>query len=385
MPALIVDKRDELAGQPGLHAICLGFSDYPHLLGGAEEKEWNLGMRQLTATAQTAADVATWLKDQTGLAAPLKTLRVLLSPTPAEQAAGRLGDFELAERKPVDDALLAWQADCSVSPEDTTLFFFAGHGVEQTPTSPLVLLREFGGDGGNPLRHAFDLQNLHQGLAPSDDRPDVARTQLWFVDSCRDAPADLTSQYNSGAGELFPLRLARLDNRCAPIFYAALPGAAAYSIIGESSIFGRALLQCLDGRAGRKASTQDGSWVVTVGSLISSIQKVATEIALESGGQQEVFTGGLTPRLETVLRRLDGIPEAQVKLTLTPPAAQAALAVSRLDDGAPVSLPRPLDPNPYSSQWRAGFYQFALQTPDAQGAPQIHAVEPPIFEWQDQA
>lgn len=31
---LIFDKRNELQGQPGLHALIAGVSSYPHLLGG---------------------------------------------------------------------------------------------------------------------------------------------------------------------------------------------------------------------------------------------------------------------------------------------------------------------------------------------------------------
>src|SRR3954463_11600941 len=82
-PSLIHD--DNQRDRPGLHALLVGVSRYPHLAGGEEPAAETFGLGQLSSPATTVKLLAERLlahKDR--LTPKLKTLRVLVSPSPSE-------------------------------------------------------------------------------------------------------------------------------------------------------------------------------------------------------------------------------------------------------------------------------------------------------------
>src|SRR4051794_12235067 len=72
---------------PGLHALLIGVSKYPHLRGGDDEAEETYGLGQLVSPARTVRDLADLLlRDRASLSPPLKTCRLLVSPSTSEGA-----------------------------------------------------------------------------------------------------------------------------------------------------------------------------------------------------------------------------------------------------------------------------------------------------------
>lgn len=175
---LVVDKRMELAGRPGLHAFIVGVSAYPNLPADPEEPAIDK-MRQLSCSALSAHRVSRWLLTRRHPIAPLATCRLLLLPSPveidAEKALENLGgrptlaEFELAAA--------AWRNDASTDPKNMTFFYFAGHGLQQSLNSPpLLLLEEFGGNPHRKLGATVNSDNLIGGMAPLGPFHDIART-----------------------------------------------------------------------------------------------------------------------------------------------------------------------------------------------------------------
>ena len=73
--------------------------------------------------------------------------------------------------------------DVSEHREGLAWFYFAGHGLELTSTEQAMVLADFGSGYGPLLRRALTVNNLFYGMAPSARMPDVARTQVYFVDT----------------------------------------------------------------------------------------------------------------------------------------------------------------------------------------------------------
>ena len=159
--SLLFDARAALTGQPGMHALVVGVSAYPHLAGGADPVADPWGMGQLTSTASSAHMIFEWLK-AAQLSVPLATCRLLLSPSPGEAALSGV-----AEPATVDNLLReadAWRRDASTNRDNATLFYFAGHGIQRTKEDAVLCLQDFrrtpgpgaaacGRSGHDPRRH----------------------------------------------------------------------------------------------------------------------------------------------------------------------------------------------------------------------------------------
>lgn len=370
---------------PAFHALIVGVSEYPYLPGGTGQLgPRDFGMGQLSAAASSAARVADWLQSAARrLPVPLGIIRLLLSPTPEEIASRpSLATAGLpATRDSLIREALAWREDCTTDRENIALFFFAGHGVQRSRADAVLLTSDFAEAGGNPLLNAVDVNNLFGGMAPSVKRQQMAETQLWFIDACRGFPEEFDDFERLAATEVFEVVRPDVDKRCAPIYFGALPGTSARSIIGDATIFSKALLRCLNGGAGCRlpGSTQ---WIVTVGSLLRGLQLMVGELNAKEGADQEVFDGGQTPRQDTPIVALEGVPDVEVRIELHPPAAASRVALSvQRSDGTSVSVPSPLDPNPFPDRWPAGVYRVAAAPPECGIVSDLWPVMPPVFPW----
>ena len=334
------------------------------------------GLQQLTAAARSAAAVHSWLNSAAGrLPVPLGTARLVVSPSAAEPADGAL-----ATRENVRRAALAWREDCASDRDNVAFFYFAGHGVQRTRTDAALLLRDFNDAPGAPLYNAMDVNNLFDGMAPTVDRPNIARTQLWFMDACRAYPSQFDHFETLTATPVFEVSLSDYDDRCAPIYFGSLPGANAYSVPGGQTVFSTAILECLEG-AGctRRAGDQ---WEVTVGSLAQSLGRIVELVNEEIGGSQQAFVGGQLTRTGAPIVAVTGVPSVRVSLELRPETYvdEVQLAV-RCYDGSDRAIPAPLSPNPYKDRWPAGIYDLSAQPPDRGIRREQLWVLPPDCPW----
>lgn len=364
---LVFDKRNELQGQPGLHALIAGVSAYRYL---PKENEplapENFGLRQLSSTALTAYKVYRWLLDhQQNFPVPLATCRLLLSPSPDEVAAepnlnGKgepciLENFLVA----ADD----WRNDAGSHQGNMTFFYFAGHGVQRTKDDAVLLLEDFAERGGGPLRNAVDINNIFKGMAKSNTHPNIAQTQLYFVDACRDFLSAFKNFEPEDTTPVFRVQLSGEDKRTAPIFYAAAPGTKAIGIRREQTLFSKALFDCLNGDAGELKDV-DGQerWHVSVHSLNRALKTKIDEWNNTLRAEQDFILSGQVADMP--IHFLDRPPLVEVVLEVVPPDALNYTRVKALDDqGVPIPapLPVPLNPHPYRCKWMAGYYTISAE------------------------
>jgi hypothetical protein len=369
---LSFDARSALQQQPGLHALIVGVSAYTHLPTRNDPlRPEHLGLRQLSSTALTAYKLYQWLVEhQQSLPVPLATCRLLLSPSPDEIAAEPLLNG-LADPATLDNFLVEaanWRNDASSHQDNVTFFYFAGHGAQRTKDDAVVLLEGFGDGIGVPLKNAVDVNNIFKGMASTDAHPNIAQTQLYFVDACRDFLAAFKNFEPDNTTQVFRVQLTGVDKRTAPIFFAAVPGTKALAIRGDQTLFSKALLDCLNGDAGdlREVNGQE-RWYVSVHSLNKALFTKVDDWNRTLNTEQDFVLGGLVT--DKIVVFLDNPPSVEILLEVDPLEALQSTRIEALDDqGLPVPvLPHPLDPHPYRCKWPAGFYTISavIDPPDA--------------------
>jgi hypothetical protein len=363
---LTVDNRAQLGQAPGLHVLVAGVSDYPHLPnGGGAPAPNTFGMQQLTSAALSAFRVSEWVvARQANFPVPLATLRLLLAPSQAEldaepALAASASSCTLEEFQRVANE---WRADAAVDAGGMTLFYFAGHGVQRSRGDSVLLLQDFGDGLGETLSKAINGQNLYNGMAPTAALPNIARTQLYFFDACRLRPSEFSAYEQMSTGTVFDLMLTEADDRCAPTYFASVPGTVAYARRAQQTLFSSALLDCLGGGAAdlRDVAGQE-RWTVTHMTLAERLTDYLRELADEAGAEQEIRTGGIGP--DKYIQFLDSPPAVRVELEIDPPAALEFAKVAIFDDaGAPAAqVPKPLTPHPFATDLPAGIYTIRAE------------------------
>jgi hypothetical protein len=360
---LVFDKRGQLAGRPGVHALVAGVSAYPHLPGGAgPAAPQPLGLQQLTSTALSAFRVHEWLLERRDkLLAPLATVRLLLAPSAdelaAEPALGQLAPFDVSLDAFRREAA-AWRDDAASDRGSVTFFYFAGHGVQRTKDDAALLLEDFGDGLGDVLDKCINMYNVYNGMAPSPSFPSIARTQLYFVDACRVRPAEFSQYESLETSRVWPVELSGRDDRRAPTTYATVPGALAYGLPAQQSFFSRALIDCLNGDAA-EAIEENGAerWCVSVNSLHAELaDAMRTQAAGNVDDDPDFRSDGRGE--DFVVHYLDGVPTVRLELLVDPDAALPCTSVTILNDvnEEVLSLAPPLTPNPYECPLPAGVY-----------------------------
>jgi hypothetical protein len=359
---LLFDDRPAIGANPGVHALVIGVSAYPFLADGATAVPDPWGMGQLTSTAASAFKMFEWLKRTAKqLPVPLATCRVLLSPSAQESSLKGVAD-----EATVNNVLAAandWRKDAGTNRDNVTFFYFAGHGVQRTKEDAVMCLRDFLEPLGSSLRNAIDLATLRAGMSPSATRPDIARTQFYFVDACRAQPTELAQFEPLETTAVFNKDLSGEDDRCSPIFYASVSNHLAAAIPGVQTMFSQALFECLEGDAGDSLGDDaqgDPMWGVSVGGLNRGLTKKVELLNRSLGGDQILTTGGQFS--DATIRRLDGPPMVDVTLAVDPDTAAAFSALRVVTDAKTVAVTHtaPLTPHPHNCRIPAGIYSIEL-------------------------
>lgn len=360
---LLFDRREDLEDNPGAHALIVGISSYPYLRGGTEPRTaYDFGFGQLTSPAISAFRFGQWLSERAKPPVPLATCRMMLAPSERELSA----EPDLADAVnpcTLDHFLRAvteWRADANSHPDNVTFLYLSGHGIERSNVGQLFLLADFGNGIGPVLRNSVDVNSIFNGMMPSQRNHRIARTQLYFLDTGRVRPRQLREFELTNATPVFDSELGAVDDRTAVMFYAAASQSDAYAIPGEQTLFNKALLQCLDGLAGHQVDVAGESrWVVTVSSLISTLDEQVQRLGRDFGVKTRVIIGG-TIR-DTVIHYLDRIPTVDVILQVHPPQAAPFATITILDsEFQPVKSWEPLTAAEVSTSLPAGLYTVRI-------------------------
>jgi hypothetical protein len=375
---LVLDERAALQGQPRLHVFIAGVSYYTHLPGGDPQQKAAkaYGMQQLSSTALTAYKVYRWLVEHGDqLPLPLATVRLLLSPAQAELDAepGMVGLADRCTRRNFAVEAHGWRTDASLSNDDMTLFYFAGHGVQRQKDDAVMLLENFADPFDGPLTNAVAIENFFNGMAPpTDPAQKVARKQLYFLDSCRIAPGEFRASEWMNVPDLWAPDRNGPDNRLASLFFAAIPGTKAYALRLQQSVFSLALFKCLEGSGGEPMEEDEQGqvrWRVNVYSLARGLDAELKKLNEQLRCEQSYEPGRRFN--DITVSYLKAPPSVSVSFEIDPADALPYIAVEVMnhENNAVWSLPPPVDPNPYVGDLPAGVYSFRARVAQNPGAP----------------
>lgn len=365
---------------PGFHALIVGVSEYPYVEGGIHAQPETYGLGQLTTGASSALAMYEWLDGaRNQLVQPLASCRLLLSPSPAESAripSSILAKASRATRDNFAKAAHEWRAEASNNQAGCTLFYFAGHGMQRGGLDSVLLLEDFNRPPGAVLHNAVDVNTIFEGMSPSQPACDaIAATQLYFIDACRVEPEQFRNMARVNVTPLWDLaREVRVDNRSAPIFYAALPAGTASAIPGGQSIFSLALLQAL-----RRGAICDGNadpkmrWPVTIYALNQALRAELDNLAEAHGGQFPFFPTGIFK--DAQIQFLPTAPTFDVTMEVLPDGTcdNASLVVDGDFRRDIVRTGRPIRPHPVGATLPMGHYTITVSV--CPPGPPKHAVK----------
>ena len=358
MPSLIPEDLNE----PGTHALIIGVSEYLHLDDGPDPTNrgsaYNMG--QLTAAARSASEFAAWLLTKyANEQAPLKSLRVLLSPSPGEQIhpaiQALLNGNYAATLSNVETELGKFRAACRKHTGNVAIVCVAGHGVQLSKNGAIVLLHDFAADDHlQELKGAIDMASVHAGM----NHPGTAGTQFWFVDACRQKPA-IAGRFETMDGAAISLDEPNLVTETSPIFYAATTGSEAYARTGGVTLFCEALQWVLAGNAATGPEPQNGIdyWHISVTDLIKKLPDRVRALANAADVEQSVYLTGNVQ--EAIFHRFLATPPVNLKVELVPNGAKpSSKGTLKQDDQLVI---KDFDQWPMQKQVDAGLYVLDIE------------------------
>ena len=347
--------NNDIAGA-GVHALIVGVSDYLNLPEAGEpssDETWKLN--KLSSPALSAFKIFDFITT-TGLRLPLKTVRLLLSPSPAEvQVEPRLANATptRASRDAFSKLAGQWRKDASVNKDDMTFFYFAGHGTQRGSDDSVLMLEDFLTSAA-PLNECFEMHNVKSGMAPTATRPDIARTQFYFIDACMDRNAKLRTFLNPTVPAVFGIELSEKDERAAPMVFSTVDGAIALGRSRRPSHFSQALTLAFE-RAAEEPDPVTGQWSVTAVTIKNALDYYYNKNKLGT----LVTMGSLVG--SPVIRYLAGPPDIDISVEVQPEALGLPCTIGVLDqDKIAVAGCNPGAKTKFDVTVKAGAYQVEV-------------------------
>lgn len=305
------------------HALIIGVGTYRHLPSGQEPRlAKDYGLEQLTSPPISARAFADWLaKDYRNPDAPLGSIDMLLSeavPRPYVLPGGKRFDPDPATWKNIQSSFDSWYEKCNLNEESVALFFFCGHGVMKENLA--LLPDDFGKRKQSPFADTIDFEGTYRGMKRC-----AARTQCYFIDSCRQIPYDVLNEAERLGNPLISpnVRVKRRRSALdAPIIYASANQSSAYGR-RDGTKFTKALLACLAGYGAKRLA---GKWVITTDRLGQSVRRQVERENRRGGPPQNCECDGVT--IATPIHFLRAPPEWPVTVSLRPRKAEAEADMS---------------------------------------------------------
>lgn len=361
----LVYSHPRNAGEAVTHAFIVGVSEYQFLPGpGLPPTDRSMGLKKLESPALSAWELACWLAGNGDtLVAPLGSIRLLMSTSPTEAPLLRPApDVEGWIGGAPDAATIAnfqaeahaWRQDASSNPDDICIFYFGGHGLRQFGAT-LLLFEDFGQALGPVLGPTCRFPNVMDGMAPdSAIRPDIARTQFYFVDCCSQNLGDFTG-LGSQPTNIWDATNG-VDNRATPAFMASYPGAVALNQAGRRTDFMDGLLSALESAA-EEDDPDTGQWPVRSMTIHNSLERHFKELGT---GQYAPATG--LNFADVKLRWLPQPPRTRFQLVVRPnqKVASTSIDLERVEGGFRGRFPDPGGgvPHPYAVEAQAGIFKL---------------------------
>jgi len=359
--------------EPRLHAFVVAVGDYPHLLGGTGELAHDpFNLSQVATPRFTGPSVAAWLIEKLRNSdRPLGSVEVLLSPGGTISTPGGPVLANPATMANIEQSFAAWLKRCDTHPENAAFFYFCGHGLAKV--GQYLLPEDFGDPKAADIwKKCIDFDGLRIGM-----RKCRARTQLFFVDACRETPFGVLAQINVRGEPLISATFNDPAVPCSAAYYATTEGRQAYGPADGPTYFSQALLCCLNGVAAMKRMS--GKWMVDTYSLGNALGQTMAQYArrFKLPLSCNPDPGGMATIHEA--------PTPRVIVAIECSSAQASdvADIKIAANGTVVLHSPPGSMKPIVEDVAAGSWTVAVSFPGGQfatPAPEDYVFMPPVFE-----
>jgi hypothetical protein len=339
---------------PATHALVIGVPYYRHLSGGEGPfLKPDFGLQQLDAPRPSVRELVAFLEHEyQNSRAPLATVDVLLPADPAEAlpddpTARAAAAAARPTTENVKRAIQEWFQRCTTSSENVALFYFCGHGLEGA--EQYLLLEDFGAFPPSVLDNTLNLDRFYAGMGTC-----TAKTQLFFVDACREWPRQLEDTVPGSGQAVLTATLTGGKDRDAPTFLAAAKGRKAFAAEGQSTQFVQALLRALRG-PGATQEIDGERWTVRYNSLAQGVAQLLANTPTTLP-PQELRTAGDAG--DALIHELPGEPQVPV-VVLCDPETCAEITRLRLEAvSATRRYERDAAPGPWMVDAELGEYRL---------------------------
>jgi hypothetical protein len=383
--SLVYPAADPNATDPRIHALVVGVSEYPHLIGGTGPlARYPLGLKQLSSPSISAQAIANWLipKLTTTHAnpdAPLGTVELLLSPGTYTDWQGNAQIVELAEFDRIKKAFERWLKRCDAHADNIALFYCCGHGFEWPKT--YLLARDYGESFGSPFENMIDFTVSRSGFL-ADCK---ATTLCCFLDACREVNTDLIQNLNIDARPLWNASGFPTGDRAAPRYLATRQGEQAHGPAGGVSYFAEALIRCWEVLGAGMTHAGGSRWRVDTDSLGVALRQVMARTKIPQGGfgACQVVSDTSTPAPPVLHELPTAHTLAEIGYQPLVALDYCTLSYVRTGSGNPSNTRGP-SPNPWQIEVEAGDYDIGAtfaggQYPDR--SPKSYPIHPPFVSF----
>ena len=276
-----VFRHENPNNKPQTHVFIVGVGDYRYLIGGTEQKRFNnfLQLKQLSSAPQSAIKLANWIiKNLNNPDVPLGSVEMLLSSSNNSYRPPQRNDisndiFDDAETgeiivdraniENIRNAFDVWYEQCDRHTNNVAIFYYCGHGIEK---GNLALLAEnFGANQNRQFENSFDFHLTRRGMEQCR-----AKTQCYFVDSCREVPPDILNTLQLNNMSLKDPTVDSQSSLDALVLFAANRNSRAWGKTGGITRFTDALIESLNGLGSFK---KGGKWQITTDKLGTAVVK----------------------------------------------------------------------------------------------------------------
>jgi hypothetical protein len=229
----------------------------------------------------------------------------------------------------ITNAVAAWSNRSSANPDNVSIFFFCGHGLER---EVVILLPA---DFGNPAVPNIALNMIDFTTSRFNNlRESEAKTQLYLVDACREKPIDLL-RLNATPTALISTLKMQQPPRDSPVLQSANSGTRAHGAPGQPSYFTHALLECFQKFGSR--GQNGGVWEVNTSSLGTAMKHYMRRMKIPNVPPLVCDVSGQS-NFDTPLHTFPGPAYVMSLIDCDPQAALAAAQLVVHDGvGAPTS------------------------------------------------
>ena len=258
---------DEIKDAPQTHILIIGVGNYPYTSGGvnfnsARNATLN-DIGQLSSPKDSAAFFYRNMLDfhkNASWTVPLGSIEFLSeSPVNASVLPANT-PFQQPTKNAVRSGYQAWKSRCNSHEDNVAIFYFCRHGLQGD--DHFLLCADFGEDQFNPWEHAFAFDLTCRAF-----RSCKARTQLFFVDACRNVTTEMLINHIT-VSPLEQLNLLSTTSQYSLILKASCHNESAFGPKNAPSFFCQALIR---GMRNDGLQNNGTNWVVSSGEIAKNI------------------------------------------------------------------------------------------------------------------